>query len=71
LLGHQFLQAGFPAACQQGLASTPMSLGLQGAAFLELLPDPAHRRDTETEELRNFTSAFALLVAVDDSFADR
>ncbi len=72
LLCRQLLQAGFPATRdEQGLATALMRLGLQGAAFLELLPNPAHCRNTETEELGNLIGAFALLVEVDDSFTDR
>jgi hypothetical protein len=71
LRGHQLLQAGFPAWRQQGFASALVSLGLQRAAFLELLPDPPHGGDTETKKLRNVVSAFALLIEVDDAFADR
>jgi hypothetical protein len=71
LRGHQLLQAGFPARGQQGFASALVSLGLQCAAFLELLPDPPHGGDTETKKLRNIAGAFALSVEVDDAFADR
>jgi hypothetical protein len=47
-----------------------MGLRTEGATRLELLPHPAHRRDTEAKELRNFIRALALFVEVDDSFAD-
>jgi hypothetical protein len=43
---------------------------MKGATRLKLLPHPAHRRDTETKERRNFIGAFALFVEVDDSFAN-
>jgi hypothetical protein len=71
LRGHQLLQAGFPARGQQGFASALVSLGLQRAAFLELLPDPPHGGHTKTKKLRNVIGAFALLIEVDDPFADR
>ena len=71
LRGHQLLQAGLPARGQQGFASALVSLGLQRAAFLELLPDPPHGGHTETKKLRNVVGAFALLIEVDDAFADR
>jgi hypothetical protein len=48
-----------------------MRLRFQGAAGLVLLPDPAHGGHTETAERRNLVGAFALLMEVDDPFADR
>src|ERR1017187_693471 len=48
-----------------------MGLGLEGAALLELLPNPAHRRHTKTKKLRDVAGALALFVELDDSLPGR
>jgi len=71
LLFNQLLQMGFSSGGQQRLASASASSGLECAPLLELLPDPAHRRHTETEKPGNVAGAFALFVEVDDALTGR
>jgi len=53
------------------LRTAQMRLRLERAPCLELLPDPAYRRHTETEELGNVAGAFALFIEVDDALTGR
>ena len=39
-----------------------MSLRLERAALLELLPDPTHRGHAKAEKLRDFAGALALFI---------
>ena len=48
-----------------------MGLWLEGAALLELLPNPAHGRHAKPNKLRDVAGAFALFVELDDSLAYR
>ena len=71
LRGDQSLQAGLAPGTQQRLAPAQMGLWLEGAALLELLPNPAHGRHAKPNKLRDVAGAFALFVELDDSLAHR
>jgi hypothetical protein len=69
--GQQLLQTGFSLRRQERLAPAAMSLGVDRATLLELLPHPAYRRQAKTGKLRYLNAAFTLFVELQDAFPHR
>ncbi len=62
--------AGFAGVGQERLASAPVGLGLERAAFFAVLTNPAHRRDAVVEADGDLGRALALVVELNEALAN-